>query len=579
MKSIIKILLLITILSQIVHGATPNYSALVDKNTMTEWVQKLNNWGSRIPGSKEHKDSVDWIANEFSKLKMEVKRDEISLHYWDVKHSGAKLEVKVGDQQPVSLSIASVYPFSGVASDPITAEMVFVNATTFKEAAGKIAVFKVPYTPLPTNMIFANQTVYPSSFQYPAAISNPVLSATLTGPKLKDFKEAGVLGCICLWQGMDAGTASGQWLPFTLPLQDLPAVWLSQEVTKDLESYIQQGAKATLEIKGSIVPNTKVETVWAVLEGKNNKENIIINTHSDGPNPIEENGFLGMLSVAQNYVRNGIKPNFNLIFVVVAGHLRLPDIVTGEHQQATSVWLNKHPELWNGEDGNQKAVAGVVFEHMGSMEWNTVNGIYQPTGNPELEVIYATSQTMRDVVATAMKGRTVTHKSAVVDPTKLIMLGEGEPLHQNHIPAVAFLGAPNYLLAEMIEGSKGIRPDKAMDLSNIDLLLDQTKFLSQVIFEIEDKFSPSSVAFSSDYPTCMFCNFASYQAEQIIQNQHLSDPNQIAVQVINQCSIISDPKVVTFCRSVVQPIAVQVATQLLNGTPESNVCSTIGINC
>jgi hypothetical protein len=57
--------------------------------------------------------------------------------------------------------------------------------------------------------------------------------------------------------------------------------------------------------------------------------------------------------------------------------------------QATSTWLMGHPELWDGKNGNKKAVAGITVEHLGSMEWKEHgNGQYKATGNIQTECTY-----------------------------------------------------------------------------------------------------------------------------------------------------------------------------------------------
>ncbi|XGU19672.1 hypothetical protein ACETU7_34125 [Rhodococcus sp. 3Y1] len=38
-----------------------------------------------------------------------------------------------------------------------------------------------------------------------------------------------------------------------------------------------------------------------------------------------------------------------------------------KHGQATSTWLEAHPEMWKGEDGQARAVAGIAIEHLGAL--------------------------------------------------------------------------------------------------------------------------------------------------------------------------------------------------------------------
>lgn len=38
-----------------------------------------------------------------------------------------------------------------------------------------------------------------------------------------------------------------------------------------------------------------------------------------------------------------------------------------KHGQATSTWLEAHPEMWKGEAGQARAVAGIAIEHLGAL--------------------------------------------------------------------------------------------------------------------------------------------------------------------------------------------------------------------
>lgn len=60
-------------------------------------------------------------------------------------------------------------------------------------------------------------------------------------------------------------------------------------------------ASATLVLIADITAGAATETVWGWLEGSaNTGQNIIINTHTDGPNAAEENGGLGLLALARH---------------------------------------------------------------------------------------------------------------------------------------------------------------------------------------------------------------------------------------------------------------------------------------
>ena len=181
-------------------------------------------------------------------------------------------------------------------------------------------------------------------------------------------------------------------------------------------------------------------------DGEVRDESILIVTHSDGTNVLEENGHIALLEMARAAVSRPHRRN--MIFVFTTGHLRIPAI--SQHGQATSAWLEAHKELWMGGKGQAKAVGGMVIEHLGAVEYaqDIRTGSYGPTGKPEPETLYATTPELRDVVVREWRGDP--HEPIhPVKPGPVIHFGEGEPLFQRNIPAVALVTGPQYLLAEI----------------------------------------------------------------------------------------------------------------------------------
>uniref|UniRef100_UPI000561EB48 hypothetical protein n=1 Tax=Microbacterium sp. B19 TaxID=96765 RepID=UPI000561EB48 len=105
-------------------------------------------------------------------------------------------------------------------------------------------------------------------------------------------------------------------------------------------------------------------TVWAVSSGSgiHADESVLVVTHSDGGNAVEENGFIGLLELARDAAET--PHDRTIVFVLVAGHLRIPAVTA--HGQATTAWLHAHPEWWSPAADGRTAVAGLVIEHLGA---------------------------------------------------------------------------------------------------------------------------------------------------------------------------------------------------------------------
>src|SRR5205085_2685236 len=126
-------------------------------------------------------------------------------------------------------------------------------------------------------------------------------------------------------------------------------------------SAARAGRMAQLLLDASLTDG-EMETVWAVSRGKAGNKTILVVTHSDGSNAVEENGHIGLLELARDAVRRPHRRN--IVYVLTAGHLRIPAVST--HGQATSAWFEKHRDQWVGGAGNSRAVAGLVIEHLGA---------------------------------------------------------------------------------------------------------------------------------------------------------------------------------------------------------------------
>ncbi|MDO5576192.1 MAG: hypothetical protein Q4F84_03865 [Fibrobacter sp.] len=447
---------------------------------INEWLQKVNAWESRPTASKSHVECVNWIAEEFQKLGLEVKRDYHDFSKYEV--SDTRLFVGKNSE---SLQIASVYPFSGLTGESgVEAPMIYMDGKRCRKAKGKIAVVEVPNKAIPTEILFdEHDTLLSGKKVLPDEIINPVLSSTLFGPDLDAYKKAGAAAVIAVWKNMSGGMAERQYLPFTLPYHSMPAVWIAEESGKRLINEAKNGSQAKLILSGELSKDN-VASLWTIIEGEKSDESILVVTHTDGTNPVEENGFVGLLSIAKRIVESGKKPQKNIVFVAVAGHLRLADISTKKRQQATTIWLREHPELWNGKKGNSRAVAAIVLEHLGAMEWgDSVDG-YVPSGDPAIEITYATTPLMRQIVEKNWKKRTTPYIAAVVTPRPIVHFGEGEPLFERKIPEVSILAIPSYLLSEIKMSGTGISVENISDIVNKDIVIDQCNVAYDVLNDL-----------------------------------------------------------------------------------------------
>ncbi|UAJ81273.1 hypothetical protein IT072_09990 [Leifsonia sp. ZF2019] len=410
----------------------PRYAAQLEQLTLL---------GMRSTGSAAHSELVDTIADELAALGLEVHRDGHVLDRWEAPESAVSLEVG-GERIP----LASAWPYSGATpADGVTGRLVRLGGRRprWADAAGAIAVVEVPHLRVPSRFLVDS---WDGSTALGPTVSNPVLSAELGGLDLAAARAAGVLGVVAVWRGLPDAIAAGQYVPFTQPYHDLPAVWAPESVSDRLRAGASRGATARLRLVAALTPAAPTDTVWAVSPGAVRGESVLVITHTDGSNEVEENGHIGLLALARDAA--GTAHDRTIVFAAVTGHLRIPAMT--DHGQATTAWLRDHPELWDGRIGHLRAVAGLAIEHLGARAFavDPATGAYGPTGAAEPELLYATTRELASLVRLVWPERDGA-SATVAKPAPLIHFGEGEPLLEHRIPAVALVTAPEYLLAEL----------------------------------------------------------------------------------------------------------------------------------
>src|SRR5262249_26370601 len=217
----------------------------------------------------------------------------------------------------------------------------------WRRARNAIAVVEVHAASVPFRLVY---NPWDKLAQH-GRITHPITSTVLFGPWLDRARRKGVKAVICVWCGISAEDAKNQYLPFWQPYHDLPAIWVAGEDGDRVMAAARAGRTAHLTLDATITPNATMEALWAVSPGIENGETILVVTHSDGTNVVEENGHIALLELARDVMAQ--PPQRTIVFVFTAGHLRIP-AVTG-HGQATSRWLIDHPDWWAGGPGHRRA--------------------------------------------------------------------------------------------------------------------------------------------------------------------------------------------------------------------------------
>ncbi|MET0550770.1 MAG: hypothetical protein ABW002_16025, partial [Xanthomonas sp.] len=380
--------------------------------------------------------------------------DHMPLRHW----SAHATQLTLDDGS--AIAVAAPLPYSGTTPEAgISGDLVWFDGRprSFRKARGKIAVVVLRRRDLSRPLLtlaFKRKARLPDGDA--DFVAPPIATPLLTGLQavaLDKARRQGVRAVICVFDGVSEAQLQGQVLPFTTPYRDLPAVWVSARHAGALRAAAAQRRQARLVLHASL-QDTTTDTLYAVLPGRAHAETVIVNTHTDGPNACEENGAAGVLALARAFAAlPRAARRRTLVFVLVSGHFQLPQIgVRG--RQATSAWLQRHPQLWDGRGGHARAVAGVTLEHLGCTEWrdDLAAGAPAPTGKLELDLVYTANPVLDALYRQACAGRSKLRALTLSPRLELAMLGEGQPLYQAGIPVVASCPIPDYLCQILPDG-------------------------------------------------------------------------------------------------------------------------------
>ena len=499
------------------QGASRPTGGIASVEEIWEWQNQLVGLGTKYTGSVGHSRYVDWLAEHFSAIPgFTLKRDRLTFNRWLARDYSLSITTPTQDH-PRPVPVTYYYPYSGRTSDVgVTGNLVDLG-TCLPTATGSSGTGYTPEFWVPARGAIALVRAAPSTFSlgtgqvatggyepgksspqvaadyegYAASLTNPAWQGIFSAIPLLDAKNAGVLAVVCAWSGMPDDEVINQYNPFTTPYPSTsglaspddagcPALWVGESTGSELAREAAAGqATATLVLTAEGTVGAATETLWGWLKGSGSTgENMIVNTHTDGPNATEENGGLGLLALAKHFA--GLPAgNRDLYFVLVTGHFQLPQFtgtipnarpVVGT--DATSVWMLEHPEIY------QRAVAALTVEHLGCTMWGTdpVTGKYTATGGYEWSTTYTAQR--RDVVnavnveqkAYLSALASVNHSAWPNFPTATVLpgtiplyLGEGAPLYAAGLGTVSLIPLPTYLL----QAGDAQHPEQ-LDLDKLD---------------------------------------------------------------------------------------------------------------
>ncbi len=449
----------------------------VSKEELLEGMHKMNSFGTRLTGSKGHTDFINYLKDEITKMDIPIFSDPFYFKRWEEKNSSIKI---LDGDEAVNIPVSSAYPYSGQTSaDGITEELVYVSGIAdIPKTSGKIAVFNIANINfLPSEIAFDKRSSFPEDVVLEKKYEGPVATAFIQCFYGIVSKLTRAKAVILIWKGLHDDCIKGQYLSFIMGYQNIPMLWVNESDGEKIVKAAKKHKKANLVLEAEIEEHAFTESFYCIIKGKDQKENVIVNTHTDGTNCVEENGPIALLQLMKSLKDQELERTH--IFVFTTGHFRLShfkDIRTGSFQSA-SRWMAMHRELWDGKGDHFKCVANLTIEHLGCKEWRVIDGEYVYTGKPDVELVYTGNEFVDKLYIDTVKERSNV-RTMTLRGHNALHFGEGQNFFTMGIPEISLVPAPYYLCV--------VSDSHEMEKFDIDLMTEQTETFARLIEKIED---------------------------------------------------------------------------------------------
>ena len=413
--------------------------------------------GRRLTGNPAHKQFLCSLRDALQGRNMNVYTDPYVFSYMG--EQTAELTVAAEDTTLHVPCIPMAYAgLSGPA--PVRGELYPVRDKNYRfiGARGRIALVHADMNALRGSVRAEPVYSVPNDLDLPETFG--------IGAKTADFafltlaKMAGVKGVICIW---DEDSPIPQALPYAQHDVGIPCVWVRAEDGRLLDMLLDASpqASAELTVTAQTAAHAATQTLYCILPGTEPDESVLIHTHTEGINQIEENGFAALLALIDALKGKPLRRTH--IFIFASGRYRLPMMqsATSASSGAVTKWLEMHRDLWDGRNGHLKAVAAIAAEQLGVADLP--------------EIVFSSNSGMDSVYTKALEQR--------ADPRSIVLrasgsvFGEGQPVHSAGIPVLAF-GAEDARL--WTDDAQEDRFSSARMLDQIQTMLDCLTLLDEM---------------------------------------------------------------------------------------------------
>ncbi|WP_018505883.1 hypothetical protein [Parafrankia discariae] len=451
---------------------------LVDVDTLWGWVERMTAVGPRFTGSAAHRRHIDDLERQLRDYGLEVTRHPTPLARWLARSWSLRITDATGATR--SVPVACYRPYSG-ETGPAGVEGPLrdlgdlstphaLSGQVAESPAGAIVLVDAPVARLRASVLAdLAYEVYPpgARAEFAAEDYSRVWLGVPPAPDLAAARADGAVGMIEI-SDMSPALAAGQYTPHQQEHAGLPALRVDREQGAVLRGLLARGpVRATLVLEADR-DDTTVDYLLARLPGagpRRDPRSVLVATHTDGQNAVEENGGPALLALAEYFSRfpAATRPR-DLLFMFSPSHMTAETATVKPDE-----WLRAHPEITAGVD------MALVAEHLGAMAWDDDGGTgpYRATGRTEpVAVAVGNSEPLRRLATDEVR-RDDLARTGIQKPFQDGLYGEGTFAHRLGLPTIAMITGPAYLLQ--------VTPGDNLDKLDRDLLHRHTLFLARLL--------------------------------------------------------------------------------------------------